>query len=153
MTKNGQTIAFLVGLAIAVIFFLTIFGGLEEFNMLDKDARRNSDLFNFGLTAARWLVILCFAGMIFFILFNVITNLKGNLKLIIGLVVIAAIFFIMFGGATYEAPGTLLGDLLVKNNISDGANGFIVGGLWTAVILFILAWASFIILEILNFFK
>ncbi len=48
-----------------------------------------------------------------------------------------------------------LADLLrdEKNQITAGENGFIVGGLWSAVILTIVAFASFIVLEILNFFK
>jgi hypothetical protein len=153
LTKNGQTISFLVGLVITVIFLVTAFGGLEEFNMLDKDTRRTSDIFNFGISAAAGLVIIAFIFMIVAIFLNVILNIKGNLRLVIGLVIMLALYFIFSGSATYEPTGTLLGDLLAKNNISPGANGFIVGGVLTAVVLFGLAWASFIILEIVNFFK
>ncbi len=153
LTKNGQTISFLVGLLITVVFLALVFGGLENFNALGEEEARESNLFNFGINAAVGLIIICAIGMIAFIFINVITNLKGNLKLLIGLVVIFALFFIMFGGATFEAEGTLLGDLLRDKNISSGQNGFIVGGIWTAVILTLLAFASFIVLEIVNFFK
>jgi len=155
LTKNGQTISFLVGLAITVIFLFTIIGGLDTFNMLGDDERKTSDLFNFGISAAAGMVILCGALMIVFILLNIVTNLKGNIKLLIGLAVIAVVFFVMMGGATFEAEGTVLGELMRKPGvgITEGQNGFIVGGIWTGLILTIGAFASFLILEILNFFK
>lgn len=155
LTKNGQTISFLVGLAITLIFLFSILGGLDEFNMMDEDTRKTSDLFNFGITAAAGLVILCTAGMIIFILLNIFTNLKGNIKLLIGLAVIAVVFFVMMGGASFEAEGTVLGNLMRKPgvDITAGQNGFIAGGIWTGLILTIGAFATFIVLEILNFFK
>lgn len=154
LTKNGQTISFMVGLVITVIFLGMVFSGLDEFNMLDpKTTARQSPLFDFGINAAVGLVVLCAIGMIVFILLNIVTNLKGNIKLLIGIGVIGVLFFVMFGGATYEAVGTPIGDRLAEYAITDGQNGFIVGGIWTALILTIGAFASFIILEILNFFK
>lgn len=153
LTKNGQTISFMVGLAITVIFLGTVFSGLEEFNMLDpKTTGRNSDLFNIGINAAVALVVICAIGMIVFILLNIVTNIKGNIKLLIGIGVIGTLFFVMFGGATYESTGPIA-ERLTKYSITNGQNGFIVGGIWTALILTIGAFASFIILEILNFFK
>jgi len=154
LTKNGQTMSFMVGLVITVIFLVMVFSGLEQFNTLDpKTTARESNLFNFGINAAVGLVVLCAIGMIAFVLLNIVTNLKGNIKLLIGLGVIGVLFFVMFGGATYEAAGTPIGDRLAEYAITDGQNGFIVGGIWTALILTVGAFASFIILEILNFFK
>jgi hypothetical protein len=154
LTKNGQTISFFVGLAITVIFLLIVFSGLNEFSMLDpKTTARESDLFNFGINAAVALIVICTIGMIAFILLNIVTNFKGNIRLLIGVGVVLVLFGIMYSGAAYEPEGSFLGDLLIKNNITDGQNGFIVGGLWTAVILTVVAFISFIVLEILNFFK
>ena len=154
LTKNGQTISFFVGLAICLIFLIVVFMGLDEFSLLDpKTDARQSNLFNFGIFSAIALIAICTAGMIFFILFNVVTNLKGNIRLLIGVGVVLLIFLAMYFGADYEPEGTMLGDLLKNNEISSGQNGFIVGGLWTAVILTVLAFASFVVSEVLNFFK
>lgn len=153
LTKNGQTISFLVGLAITVIFLFIVFAGIDEFDMLGEDVQNQSNLFNFGIIAAQWMVYICGVGMILFVLLNIVTNIKGNIKLLIGLGVMLIIYFIMSSGATFEAEGTPIGDALKEYAITPGQNGFIVGGIWTAVILTIAAFASFIILEILNFFK
>ncbi len=152
LTKNGQTISFMVGLAITVIFLIIVFGGMDEFNMLDEKVQNESNLFNFGINASVALIVVCAIGMIAFIILNVVTNLKGNIKLLIGLGVMAIIFFAMSAGADYETTGPI-SEGLKKYAVTDGQNGFIVGGIWTAVILSVGAFASFIVLEILNFFK
>jgi cation transport ATPase len=140
LTKNGQTISFFVGLAITVIFLVIVFTGLEEFSMLDpKTTARESNLFNFGITASVALIVICTIGMIAFILLNIVTNFKGNIRLLIGVGIVGALFLVMYMGADFEPEGTFLGNLLIKNKITAGQNGFIVGGLWTAVILTVVA--------------
>ncbi len=96
LTKNGQTISFFVGLAITVVFFIIILMGLDEFSLLDpKTTARESNLFNFGINAAVGLIAICTIGMIAFIILNVITNFKGNIRrLLIGIGVVLIIFFI-----------------------------------------------------------
>jgi len=152
LTKNGQTISFMVGLAITVIFLIIVFGGMDKFNMLDEKVQNQSNLFNFGINASVALIAICAIGMIAFIILNVITNLKGNIKLLIGLGVMAIIYFAMSAGADMETTGPIA-EGIAKSKITPGQNGFIVGGIWTAVVLSVGAFASFIILEILNFFK
>lgn len=153
LTKNGQTIAFALGLLITAIFLIMVFNGIEDFYATVEEDRNKSNLFNFGINSSVGLIILCTIGMIVFIILNVILNIKGNLKLLAGIAVVAIIYFASSAGATFEAPGTVIGDKLVDFGITGGQNGFIVGGIWTALVLVILAFGSFIILEIVNFFK
>ncbi len=155
MTKNGQTISFILGLFITVVFLFIASRGAG--NLAEGDYSTN--IFNFGIYAALVLIILSAAGMIFFIFFNIIINFKGNIKLLIGLGVILILFAAMYfsgtGGHDAEMAGPL-GEYLKskpKLMIDKGENGFITGGMWTGIILTIVAFASFIILEVLNFFK
>ena len=95
LTKNGQLIAFGVGALIAVIFLAMAFSGLDEFNSLVSMKKgHESNIFNFGISASIFLIVVCFLLMIVFGVYQVATNFKSSMKGIIGFAVILLIFIV-----------------------------------------------------------
>lgn len=152
LTKNGQLIAFGVGLLITLIFLGTAFAGMDSFNAMEEEVRGTSNIFNVGITGALILTIICGVAMLGFGILQVATNFKSSTKGLIGLAVIVIIFFIAYSGASYEETGPVHKSL-VDMGVSQGANKGIVGGIVTACVLSVVALVAFIASEIINFFK
>ncbi len=153
LSKNGQVIAFGIGVVITAIFLILIFSGLEGFNALPEDDRITSDIFNFGIYAVIALIILCAIFAILFGIFQVVTNPKGSVKGLIGIAALAAVFFIAYSMATMPAPDTALAATKEGFEVTDGQFKFISGEILSALVLAGVAAASFVIAEIINFFK
>ena len=157
LSKNGQTLAFLLGVVIVAIFMGSILSGLDAWNPT-SDNKYDTGIFDFGLTTARLLVYVAAAGMVIFGLWQVLTNIKGSLKGIIGVAILLGIFFIAFNSASGEPDAFVKGAVenfegsqgvdLTANNLK-----FISGGISTVVILAGVAAAAFVLSEIRNFFK
>ena len=155
LTKNGQLIAFGVGGLITIIFIVVAFSGLDEFNSLGKDERPGSDIFNFGISASIFLIVVCFFLMLSFGIYHVATNFKSSIKGIIGFAVIVLIFIIasnMIPGSIEEIPEYISGPM-IKYDVSLSNYGVISGGIMTALVLFVGAVLAFVGSEVLNFFK
>jgi hypothetical protein len=157
LSKNGQTLAFLLGVVVVGIFLISVISGLSTWNP-NSDNKYETGIFNFGLTAARLLIIVAALGMLVFGLFHVVTNIKGSIKGIIGFAILLAIFFIAFNSASGEAEPFIRG--AVENfegsqNVEMTPNNlkFIGGGISTAIILAAIAAAAFVLSEIRNLFK
>jgi len=152
LTKNGQLFAFGLGLLLTIAFLGSIFSGLDTFNGLSKEARYETGIFDLGIYAVTFLTFLCFLAMIGFGLFQVVTNLKGSLKGLIGVAVLLVIFGIAYSTATIES-GPFWDRLIKEFNVSDGANKFITGAIWTCLFMIGVAVVTFVLSEIRNFFK
>ena len=97
LTKNGQTLAFGLGILLTVLTLIILFSGLGEFESLSDEQKAQTGIFNFGLQASIALVILGFIAMVGFGLYQVATNIKGSLKGIIGFVLLIVIFLVARG--------------------------------------------------------
>ncbi len=158
LTKNGQTIAFLLGVAIVVIFLLSVIGGMGTFDGLAKEDQYKSNIFNFGLSGAIALVVIAAIAMVAFGLWQVISNLKGSLKGIIGFAALAGIFLVAYSSASGTADAFIEAAIQKfrdsgNGDISAGNLKFIGGGISTVGVLLALAVGAFVISEIRNFFK
>jgi hypothetical protein len=152
LTKHGQLAAFGLGLLVAVIFLISVTGGISDFDALPKEEKGTTTIFNFGLVAAIALTIFCFVAAVGFGIWHLIQHPKGSLKMILGLVGILVIFGVFYASAQDETSGKLF-ELVQTNNISSGQNKFITGSLWTGVVLAILAAGTFVVSEVRNLFK
>ena len=152
LLKRGQLVAFGLGLVLIVLFLLNVFGGLDQFQMLSDDDKAKTTIFNFGLYAAQALVIVCLAAAVLFGIYQTATNPKGALKLLIGLAVVAGLFFLLYSTSQAEGTGKIA-DLVEKNGISENVSKLISGGIKTTLIVVGLAAVSFVVGEVLNFFK
>ena len=151
LTKNGQVLAFGLGALITLLFLVFVLSGLDDFSMLDKDAKVQSNLFNFGMYAGIALVVVCALGMLVFGVLQIASNPKGSMKGIIGLVAILVLFFIAKSMAAPASAG--LSDAMSKYNVTDGTFSWISGAINTTLIIGALAVAALFISEIRNFFK
>jgi len=154
LTKRGQMVAFLLGAIVTLIFLGSAVGGLEEFSALGVDAQKQTSIFDFGLYAGIGLAALCLIIAIIFGIFQVISNPKGSLKGLIGLAVLAAIFFALYSTSKADfGLDTKLGELMQTNNLSAGAFKGISGGILLGVALLAGAFVIMILAELRNAFK
>jgi len=153
LTRNGQTIAFGIGLLITLLFLGIIFGGLEEFSAIPEtdEKRFETGIFDFGIYAAIALVVVCAAAMLIFGVIQVASDPKGSLKGIIGLVAIIAVFFIAQATAGVDSESL---DVIKKEfEVTPGQSSTISGFIGTALVMAGIAALTFVGSEIRNFFK
>jgi len=161
LTKRGQLLALLLGVAVIVIYLTSVFGGLssagysvsDDLNQIMKN-NPNTDFsfFNTGLGLTIGLIIFAVAIAIIFGLIQILSSPKASLKGIIGVAVIAILFFLLSSSATAETTGKI-GELVQRFDISDSISKFISGGLSTTLILAGIAVVIMVLGEIWNLFK
>jgi hypothetical protein len=153
LVKNGQLVAFLLGVVITVVFLISVFSGIGEFNMLAEEEQLSTTIFDFGLKATVVLIIVTAISMLLFGIYQVATNFRSSLKGIIGLVVLIIVFFVTYSAASGEASGAVAEAADKAGGLTPGNLKFISGAITTALILIALAAASFVLSEIRNIFK
>jgi len=152
LVKHGQLIAFGLGLAISLLFLISVLGGLGDFQALEDGQEGTTSIFNIGLYGAIFLTIVGVIAILGFGLYQTATNLKAASKFLIGMLVLVIIFFIFYS-MTEPADGGKLALLLDKFNISEGTHKFIGGGVGTALTVLAVATGAFVLSEIRNLFK
>lgn len=157
LTKNGQVLAFGLGVLITVIFLGSVLSGVGEFSTQTEEMQDQTSIFNFGLTGAIALAIIAALAMVGFGLFQVLTDFRGSLKGILGFGVLLVIFFVTYSMASGEASPYIQGAIdkfeAAGADFTTGNLKFISGGISTAVALVVIAAAAFILAEIRNLFK
>jgi len=159
LTKNGQTIAFGVGAAIVIVFYLlAVYGGdMEQFSQWDMDgvkdkARYDLGLFDFGLMVTLVLIAIAAIAMIGFGSFQAATNIKGSLGAIAGLAIIGIIFAAGYSTTELSTEGLEFA-AAKKFELTDTVRKFVGGSITTATVLIGLATLGLIVSEVRNFFK
>lgn len=156
LVANGQRLAFGLGILITAIFLFSVIGGLDQFNELPDEDQATTSIFNAGISGAIILIVIAAVALIAFGLMQVLSDLKGSMKGIIGLVVLLVIFFIAYSTANGDAAAEIapIGTAIEKvGGIAPGNLKFIGGSIITAMVLVGTAFASFVLAEIINFFK
>ena len=157
LTKNGQALAFGLGVLITVIFLGTVLSGVGEFSAMAEEQQDQTTIFNFGLTGAIFLAVIAALSMLGFGLLQIASDFKGSLKGIIGFGFLLAVFFVTYSMASGEATPYIQGAInkfeaggavFTSNNLK-----FISGGISTAVALVAIAAVAFVFAEIRNLFK
>lgn len=159
LTKNGQTIAFAVGAVICLAFYGLVMGSgdFDHFTQMDMDgvkdkARYDLGLFDFGLMVTVALIIIAAVLMVAFGGFQAITNIKGSLGAIAGLVIIGIIFAVGYSSTELAETG-LEAAASKKFQLTDNVRKIVGGSITTGVALIGLATLGLIVSEIRNFFK
>ena len=160
LTKNGQTMALLLGVLCILVFLIPALSGIgssgydlgTDLNALPDEAKDKITFFNPGLWLAKALVYAGFGIALIFGLINFAKFPKSSLRAAGGLVAILVLFFILYSTSSMESTGKL-GMLHDKFDVSEGVSKFISGGLKTTVILATGAFVIMILAEIRNFFK
>jgi hypothetical protein len=157
LTKNGQTLAFGLGVLITVIFLGMVLANVGEFTALPEEEQEYTGIFNFGLIGAIVLAVFASAAMVFFGLFHVVADFKGSIKGILGFAVLLVVFLIAYSTASTEASPYIQG--AIDNFEKGGAEfsgqnlKFISGGITTTLVLVAVAALAFVVSEVTNLFK
>ena len=153
LASNGQRLAFGLGVGIIIISLIIINAGINEFNGLDAAGQLESSIFNFGLSAAIFLIVATAVAMIGFGIYQVLSNFKKSAKGLIGLLGLIAVFVIAYATSSGEATGEIGKAVEKAGGISSSNLKFISAGVTTALIMSAVAFGAFIIAEVRNFFK
>jgi len=152
LIKNGQVVAFGLGLLLVLVYFLSVGKGLPaDFSSLEvKDQlAANTSAFNFGLKAAIVLIVLTAIVVIGFMIYQFISNPKGAIKGLIAIAVLAVLFLILYSSADPAISPRLVKDF----PISDGISKYISAALSTTLIVGAFAIFALIASEVRSFFQ
>ncbi|MCI5082386.1 MAG: hypothetical protein MRY78_11855 [Saprospiraceae bacterium] len=158
LVKNGQTVAFGLGVLIVGAFLASVFGGMESFSTASEEAQYESGIFDLGIRGAVALAFIAAIAMVGFGLFHIATNFKGSLKGIIGFAILIVIFVVAYSAAdTSITPSIATAiekfETAQGSEITEGTLRYMSGGITTMLALLGIAVVSFVAAEIRNFFK
>lgn len=153
LAKNGQTIAFGLGILLTAVFLISALTGIEAFDMLGKEEQYETTIFDAGFWSVIVLTILCFAAAVLFGLGQMVSSPKAAIKGIIGIAALVGIFFIIYSSVDPGADSASVMKEVKKFSVTDGESKFISGALITTIVLSLVALATFVVFEIINFFK
>lgn len=167
LTKNGQTIAFVAGVVLSLIFVILVMThpeteGLGPESFSNKTPGESASLlskltqFDFGLYVTYALMVLAAIAAIGFGLYQFITTLIENpmsairtIAIIVGLVV-----FYFIGRAIAPSVDSKAVVAAAENfGVSEGQRAFISGGINLTLIVILTAVGSLIVSEVRNLFK
>ena len=156
MMDKGSMIAFLLGVVGVGVTIASLMSKSSVLSVGDA-AKRSGEIVESGALDTAFSItalffIICVAGIAIFSIIQLVTDLKGSLKFLVGLAVAAIIFFIAYSTAEVETSGKIA-ELMTKFQVTDGQSKFISAGIIMTGILTIVALASFVIFEVINFFK
>ena len=151
LSRNGSTIAFGLGTAVVAIFLVSVFSQIGDKSTIEELTATN--IFDLGLKLTIFLTVLCALAIIGFGLFHVVTDLKGALKGLIGVGILAAMFGIAYSTATPEVAGNPIFETMGKFNITPGVSKFVSGAIIATMATLVIAAVSLIGSAIVNLIK
>ena len=171
LTSKGQLFAIALGILSILVAFSGVFGLGSKFSadtdlvdVLKKGVEDNADdtaigmretlldMFTMNTYVPLALIGIALLLAVLFGLYGIVSNPKGSIKIILGMGLLLALFFIFSTTSGAETSGSLM-KLAEKFNISDGVSAYISGGIKTAMLASVVAFFGAIIMEILNIFK
>ncbi|MEQ8705016.1 MAG: hypothetical protein RIC19_13910 [Phaeodactylibacter sp.] len=157
LTKNGQTLAFGLGVLITAVFMISVVSNMGEFTAMADDKQMETTIFDFGLYGAIALAVIAAVAMVVFGLFQVVTSFKSSMKGILGFAALLVIFFVSYSMTDTNVTPYIQGaiDKFEQGGavFTDENLKFISGGISTTIVLVVVAAAAFVISEITNLFK
>ena len=151
LTKYGQLFAFGLGVLGIIIFLGPVFAGLDTFSTLSEEAQKESNIFNAGIYLVFFLAVLALLIAVGAGLFQSISNPRGSLTAIGGIILILVIFAIGYN-AMGSDPGWM-NETLREFDVSATQSKIINGAMITLAGMGGIAILAFIGSEIRNFFK
>ena len=153
LIKHGQLFAIVLSALIVGVFFLIITAGSAEFEALPDEEQYKSNIFDFGLYSAFYLVIINALIALAFGIWFLIREPKRSIKMIIGLVVLFVFGLILYSTAESGLDDGPIASTLENFDISDEVSRLVSAGLTTTITLIALAALSIVVAEIINLFK
>lgn len=167
LTKNGQTIAFVTGVVLSLIFVILVMTndlteGLGPESFSNKTKGESADLlskltqFDFGLYVTYVLMALAAVAALGFGLFQFGSNTVDNPMNSIRTIAIVAgliVFFFIGKAMAPSVDGKAVVAAAESFKVTEGQRGLISGGINLTLIVILVAVGSLIISEIRNLFK
>ncbi len=133
LISKGQSLAFIVGAGLSVLFALIIFMGIKDrdISQMSNEALIQTDIFNFGIYAAIALIVIA-AFLVFgvFALMGLFRDFGSSKKVLLGVGLILVMFAIFYGIAKPDEVGKLA-ELADVFSISDNVSRFITASINT----------------------
>jgi|GEM_PF-4523410 len=107
LSRYGQVVAFVVGLALIVAYLITVQSGIEQFSAMNKEDQMKTTIFNIGLMSAIGLILAAVVLVFLFALFDLVFNPKNSLRSIALLLFIGLLFFLGYSMAQADEAGKL----------------------------------------------
>ncbi len=152
LSKHSTSVAFGLGVVVSAIALISIFSGLSGFNALAEDDQGTTSIFNAGLGGAMILIIAAAVAMLGFGIYGLITNPKGGLRFLLGIVAVGLIGFLFYQYSDVETSGKVY-EKIQEGDLSPGLSKVLNGALWSVIILIGVALLGLIISEIRNLLK
>jgi hypothetical protein len=168
LTKNGQTLAFGIGVLFSVIFMVLIASApstadlnAEYFTSMTSESARTEALraltqFDFGIYVTFALVLIATVAAVGFGLYQFIMTLIDNPKSSIRTlaIIVGVVVFFFIGKAiapTVDSRGVL--EASKAFGVSDAQGDFISGAINTTLIVLVISVVALVAAEIRNLFK
>lgn len=160
LTSKGQLFAIALGLISVAIAIGSIVSGVKSnYSMSDDlvdimkgNPEATFDFINPAITIVIVLMVVALAAAVIFGLIGLLSDPKGSMKFLIGLALIALLFFVFYSTSSGESTGRLA-MITQKFDVSNSVSKLISGGVKTAVWSIFIAFFVAIIMEVINFFK
>ena len=144
LMKNGQVMAFGLGVLVVLIFLFQMFGGTPDAN--------NSGL-SFGISASMFFIVFCAIAAAGFAVYQNLGNVKGLIPSVIALL---GTLFVLFRFANFvfgKAAEVVANDELLANGLTAGEDSFVSTGVSIGLGMFALAGLAFVVSLVMDFFK
>jgi len=161
LSKKGQLFAIILGVLVVAIFLGSVLSGLSSGGYaigddLNSIMKNNPDqtfsFFDLGLKMTIALIVIALVVAVVFGLIQLISAPKQSIKGIIGMAIIAILFFALYSSASTDT-NSVISDVISKFEISDNISKLISGGIMTTLILAGVSLASMVLFEVYNLFK
>ncbi len=153
LARNGQTLAFGLGALLTIIFYLSVFSGLEKFNMQAREDQWTTNIFNIGFYASIFLTAVCLIAAVAFGLIQMANSPKAALKGIVGVAGLLGIFFLIYSSVDPTAAPADVQAVEQQFEVTAQQSKFISGAIITTVVLASAALVTFLVFEVINLFK
>ncbi len=158
LTKKGQLFAFLLGAISTVIVVGSIIGNANKSMLDNPEAAKmapeiaNTGILNTGLNITVLLLVIALAAVVIFGAINLLTNIKGSLKFVIGFAILIIMFFVLKSTAEHETVGKIV-ETMTEFNIDESLSKGISAAIKGTIGMAIVAVGSMVVFEVLNIFK
>lgn len=153
LIKHGTTAAFIVGFLVSIFIIITTVKGVGPDVAPDNfEALGQVGAFKTAVLLAVVFLIVSVVAILLGGAYGLIANPKSAIYFVIGLAVLAILFFIFYSTSTAEKSGPLW-TLAQQYDISDGTSKMISGGILLTIVLLGVSAVVMLLGELRNMFK
>lgn len=159
LVKDGDAIAVGLSAVLFIVFSLSVFfgaqsGGYDLSTLTDMPDKSNVNCFNVGLWMMIILGILAIILMIAGVFWDLIRNFRSGSKSLIAFAGMLGVFIVLYFTSSHDTGGRY--DAYWSNpefHINESISKFISAGLYSMMLLTVIAFALILLYEVKSFFR